>query len=157
MVNDKPFPRAQELVRNDQRPDGVIARPTARIANHMGVPFGEPGVFGGIKPGVHTGENREMATWRQWQGAFVPKSRGVLGVCRQYFIDDTHRLCLLYRVRGGEDLLRREPGTCLTLCALIPYPSMSMCCQLPVLRVVSVKIGSMVYVYLCDSAVGQLG
>jgi hypothetical protein len=82
MADDKPFPRAQEFVRNDQRPDGVIARTTARIANHMGVPFSEPGVFGWIKPGVHTGENRKMATWRQRQGAFVPKMRCVLGVCR---------------------------------------------------------------------------
>src|SRR5215475_505269 len=80
MVDDKPFPRAQEFVRNDQRPDGVIAGTTASIANHMGVPFGETGVFGWIKPGVHTGEKRKMATWRQRQVAFVPKSRGVLGV-----------------------------------------------------------------------------
>src|SRR5215510_8470179 len=108
MVDDKPFPRAQEFVRNDQRPDSVIARTTASIANHMGVPFGETGVFGGIKPGVHTSEDREMATWRQWKVAFIPKSRFVLGVCCQHFIEDAHRLCLLSRVRGGEDLLRRE-------------------------------------------------
>src|SRR5215475_1591887 len=98
MVDDKPFPRAQELVRKEQRPDGVIAGTTARIANHMGVPFGETGVFGWINPGVHTGENRKMATWRQRQVAFVPKSRCVSGVCRQHFIEDAHRLCLLYRV-----------------------------------------------------------
>src|SRR5262245_61788472 len=72
----------------------------------MGVPFGETGVFGGIKPGVHTSENREMATWRQRQVAFVPKRRGVLGVCRQHFSEDAHRLYPLYRVRGCEDLLR---------------------------------------------------
>src|SRR5215813_6449485 len=100
MVDDKPCSRAQEFVRNDQRPDSVIARTTASIANHMGVPFGETGVFGGIKPGVHTGENRKMAPWRQRQVAFVPKMRCVLGVCRQDFIEDrAHSLCPLYRVQ----------------------------------------------------------
>jgi hypothetical protein len=34
-------PRAEEVVGNDKRPDGIVARSTASITDYMGVAFGE--------------------------------------------------------------------------------------------------------------------
>ena len=48
----------------------------------MGVALGQPGVFGGVEAGVHTGEDGKMAARRQRQRAFVAEKLdiGLVGV-----------------------------------------------------------------------------
>ena len=70
MMNDEPFTRAEQFVRDDQRPYRVVGGAAAGIANHMRVPFGEASVFCRIEPGVHAGEDRELSGWRQGKFAF---------------------------------------------------------------------------------------
>src|SRR6516225_9827841 len=74
VVDDKPLAGAEEFVRDNQRPDGVIAGSTASITNHMGIAFGETGVFCWIESGIHTGEDREMAARGERQVVFVSEA-----------------------------------------------------------------------------------
>jgi hypothetical protein len=73
VVNYKPFSCAEELVRNHRRSNGIIARSTASIADHMSVAFGKTGVFCRIKTGIDAGADREVAARRQRQIALVPE------------------------------------------------------------------------------------
>jgi hypothetical protein len=110
VVDYKPFAGAKKFVGDDQRPDGVIARSTASITDHMGVAFGQTSVFCRIKAGIHTGKNREMPTWRQRQVAFVPEILGVFSVRSQHFIQDLGH-CLHSRFRDAFPiLLVRDSG-----------------------------------------------
>ena len=59
VVDDEPFLRAEQLVRDDERADRVVGRPAAGVADDMRVALGEPGVFGRIEARVHAGENGE--------------------------------------------------------------------------------------------------
>ena len=59
VVDDEPFTGAEQLVGDDERADGVVARPTTRIANHVRVAFGQAGILRRIQSGIHTGENGE--------------------------------------------------------------------------------------------------
>ncbi len=101
MMDHEPFGRAEQLVGNDQRPDGVIARPAAGVANDVGIAFGQPGVFCRVKSCVHTGEDREMTGRREREFALGSKTCGVLPVCPQDFIGDrAHLLALLSAPRS---------------------------------------------------------
>jgi hypothetical protein len=74
VMNDKPFLRAEELVRNDQRPYGVVSRAAARVADDMRVAFREASVFGRVEPGVHAGQDCESASRRQRQVALFAET-----------------------------------------------------------------------------------
>src|SRR5947209_13867381 len=102
-MNYKPFAGAEELVRDHQRSDGIVTRPTASIADHMGIAFDKTGVLRRIEAGIHTGQDREMATRRQRQIALVSEILGVLRVRSQHFIQNLgHCLYLLFQgLRAG--------------------------------------------------------
>ncbi len=73
VVDDEEFFGAEELVADDQRADGVVAGAAAGVANDVSVAFGEAGVFGGVKAGVHAGEDGEAAGRREGELALSPK------------------------------------------------------------------------------------
>jgi hypothetical protein len=81
VMNDKPFLRAEELVGNDKRPDGVVGCTAARVADDMRVALREAGVFGRVEPGVHAGQDCESTSRRQRQLALFaePPDVGLIG------------------------------------------------------------------------------
>jgi hypothetical protein len=70
MMNDEPFTRAEQFVRDDQRPYRIVGGATAGVANHMRIALREPGVFCRIEPSVHAGKDRELSGWRQGKFTF---------------------------------------------------------------------------------------
>jgi hypothetical protein len=77
MVDHEPFPGAEQLVGNHQRPDRVVARAAAGIADHMGIALREAGIFRRIETRIHAGENGEPAGRRHGQCGLVADARGV--------------------------------------------------------------------------------
>ena len=57
--------RSTPLPLKFQRPDGIVARAPAGIADHMGVAFRKPRVLRRIEARIHTREDREPAG--RWQ------------------------------------------------------------------------------------------
>ncbi len=80
VVDDEPLSGAEQLVRDHQRPDGIVARPSTGIADHVGVAFGQTCVLGRVEPRVHAGEDGEAARGRQREAALVAERLGVAGV-----------------------------------------------------------------------------
>src|SRR2546425_2398401 len=64
VMNDKELIRAEQLVRDDQGAERVIAGASSGIANDVGISLRESGVLGRIQTGVHTRENRKVT--RRW-------------------------------------------------------------------------------------------
>jgi hypothetical protein len=54
----------------------------------MGVPLGEAGVFGRIQPGIHAGEDGEMASRRHGQFTLAAKLTGVGCIGRENFFEN---------------------------------------------------------------------
>ena len=50
VVHDEPFLGVEQLMRNNQRANGIVRCSAARIADDVGVAFGQAGVFCGIEP-----------------------------------------------------------------------------------------------------------
>ena len=76
-MDDEPFAGAEQLGGDHERADCVIGRPAAGVADHMGVAFGEAGVFGGVEPGVHAGEDGETPRGRHGELALVAETGGI--------------------------------------------------------------------------------
>ena len=64
VVDDEPLLRAQQLVRDHEGPDGVVGRASPGVTDDVRIAFAEPGVLGGVQPGVHAGEDGEAARGR---------------------------------------------------------------------------------------------
>src|SRR5262249_61496441 len=96
-MNYKPFAGAEEFVGDYQRPDRVIACATASIADHMGVAFGQAGVFSRIKAGIHAGENGEVAARGEGQGGLFFGNIFVFWVWRPHLLPDLWYFFLLVR------------------------------------------------------------
>ncbi len=88
VMDDEPLIGAEQLVRDDQRADGVVAGAPAGVADHMRVAFRKPSIFGRIEPRVHAGQDREFTARRQGQLALFAEIRGVAGVGGGDFRDD---------------------------------------------------------------------
>jgi hypothetical protein len=88
VVNDEKLLRAQQLVRDHQRTDGVVAGPPTGVANHVGVALGQPGEMGRVEAGVHACQNGKLAARRQRQLGFAPERLGVLGVGGQNLVQN---------------------------------------------------------------------
>ena len=58
---------AEQLVGDDQRADGVVAGPTAGVADDVRVALAQAGVLGRVEPGVHARQDREPPGRRQRQ------------------------------------------------------------------------------------------
>src|SRR6202011_74444 len=58
---DEPLIGAEQLVRDDQRADRIIAGPPAGVADHVRISFPQAERLGGIDARVHAGEDRVLA------------------------------------------------------------------------------------------------
>src|SRR5580693_941324 len=85
MMDDKEFARSKQLVADDEGADRIVAGAAAGAANYVCIPFGEAGIFGGIEPRIHASENREAASWRQSQFAFLSEGRAIFPICLENF------------------------------------------------------------------------
>src|SRR5258706_13771866 len=63
VVHDEPFLGVEQLMGNNQPANSIVRCSAARIADDAGAAFGLAGVFCGIEPGVHAGEDGEAAVW----------------------------------------------------------------------------------------------
>ena len=88
VMNDEPFSGAEELVRNDERADCVIARPSARVTNDVGVAFAEARVLCRVQARIHARQNREPPSRREGQAALLAKVGGVRVVGGEDFIEN---------------------------------------------------------------------
>src|SRR5262249_34570849 len=91
MMNDEELLRAEELVGNDQRAEGVVTGAASRVANDVGIALRQPRVLGGIQPGVHAREDRKATRRRQRQLALLAEVCDVGHIRRQDFSKCSHR------------------------------------------------------------------
>ena len=69
--------RAEQLVRDHQRADGVVAGPAAGVADDVRVALAQPGVLGRVEAGIHAGQDGEAARGRQRELRLGAEGRGV--------------------------------------------------------------------------------
>jgi hypothetical protein len=65
-MDDHHLARAQQMLRDDERADGVGGAP-AGVADHVGVALLEPQEPRGVQPGIHAGDHRKPALRRARQ------------------------------------------------------------------------------------------
>jgi len=95
VMDHEPFVRPEQLVRDDQRADGVVACASAGVADDMRVPFPQAGVFGGIEPRIHAGEDGEAARRGHRQAGLVAEVFRVGLVRREHLVMHLgHRILL---------------------------------------------------------------
>ncbi len=94
VLDHEPFVRAEQLVRDDQRANRVVARASPGVSDHVGVALAQPRELGRIEPGVHAREDRECASRRLPELRPGAEVRGVLGICSQNLLENTHQLLL---------------------------------------------------------------
>ena len=88
VIDDHDLFGAQQIVRYDQRAQGVLRNDAARIADDVRVPrFQTQGA--NRKPRIHTGQDCELAlrTWGQFSQFMGAR---VYFVCCEDFVDDAH-------------------------------------------------------------------
>src|SRR6266850_5673111 len=85
MVNDEKFACSEKFITDDQRANGIVAGPTAGVADDVGIAFGETGILGGIEARVHAGENGEAARGRESEFAFFTEAGAVLLIGLEHF------------------------------------------------------------------------
>ena len=90
VVDHEPLGGAEELVRDHERTDGVVARPSSGVADHVGVALGQAGVLGRIEPGVHAGEDGETTGRRKGEGALGTEIGGIVGIGREHVRQNGH-------------------------------------------------------------------
>ena len=67
----------KSLCGDDQGADRVVGRPTARIADHVRVAFGEAGILGWVETRVHAGQDRELPRRGERQAALGAELAGI--------------------------------------------------------------------------------
>jgi hypothetical protein len=88
VIDDHDFLGAQQIMRYHQRAEGVFRNDAAGIADDVRVSrFQAQGA--NRKPGIHTGQDRELALRTRGQFAQFMGAR-VDFVCCEYFVDDAH-------------------------------------------------------------------
>ena len=90
VVDDEPLLRAEQLVRDHQRADRIVAGAAAGVADHVRVSLAQARVLGGIEPRVHAGEDREPAGRWQSELALGSERCGVLLVGGQDLVENGH-------------------------------------------------------------------
>jgi hypothetical protein len=80
MVNNEPLFRTEELVRDDKGSNGIITGSAPSVSDDMRIPFGQPGELRGVKPGIHTSQNRKLPLGRKRQLALLFKSRDIVAI-----------------------------------------------------------------------------
>ena len=94
VVDDEPLARAEQLVRDHQRADGVVAGTAAGIADHVGVALREPGEFGRVKAGIHAGEDGKAARRRHRQFGPVAELVRIAPVRGHHLVQDLAHVAL---------------------------------------------------------------
>src|SRR6516164_7173111 len=87
-MNDEPFARAEQLVRDDQGSDRVVGGAASGVSNDMRVAFRKSRIFRGIEPRVHEGEDCELSSWRQGELPFLSKLADIDLIGRDDLVDD---------------------------------------------------------------------
>src|SRR5206468_4355293 len=107
----EPFTGAKQLVGDHQRPNRVFAGPASRIADHVGVAFGEPGKLRGIEARVHASQDGEAASGRKRQSGPVAEAGSVLLVRDEYILQYGAHVPYLLWVETNKPQLpcEREP------------------------------------------------
>ena len=59
VMDDEPFPRSQQFIRNHQGTNGVFTGASAGVAYHVGVALRQTGVFGRVQARIHASQNGE--------------------------------------------------------------------------------------------------
>ena len=99
VIDDHDFLGAQEIVRYDQRAQGVLRHDTARVADNMSVSrFQTQGT--NRKAGIHTGQDGELAFGSRGQFAQFMGAR-VDFVGGEDFVDDAHGQNSLAKPKRG--------------------------------------------------------
>jgi hypothetical protein len=88
VVDDEPLVGPEQLVRDDERADRVVARAASGVADHVRVALGQPGELRRIDPRVHAREDREATRGRHCELALVAEAGGVLLVGTKHLVAD---------------------------------------------------------------------
>ena len=88
LVVSRLLPRAEQLVRDHERADRVVAAPAAGVADHVRVTLGEAGKLRRIEPRVHAGQHREAPRRRHRETALVAERLAVAGVGVKHLLDE---------------------------------------------------------------------
>ena len=81
---------SEQLVRDDQRPNRVVACPPSRVSDHVCVAFAEARVLRGIESGVHAREDRKPTRRWERQRSLPAELVGVRLVRGQHLIENRH-------------------------------------------------------------------
>ena len=90
VVDHEPLVRSEQLVRDDERPYGVVARAAAGVPDDVGITLAQAGVLRRVQPRVHAGKDREPSRRRQCQTALVAEPACVLLVCAEHLVANRH-------------------------------------------------------------------
>ena len=60
-MNHKPLVRAEQLVGDNKRADGIIAGPTTSIPDHVRIALCQTSKLGWVKPRIHAGQDGKAA------------------------------------------------------------------------------------------------
>src|SRR5262245_20431867 len=71
VMDHKPLVRAEQLVGDNKRADGIIAGPTTSIADHVRITLRQASKFGGVESCMHAGQYCKMASRRHGETALV--------------------------------------------------------------------------------------
>ena len=81
-MDHEPFQRSEQLMRDHQRTDGVVARSASGVADYMRIAFGKARVFCRIESRVHAGQDRKPPRGRQRELSLFSKSVDIFGIGR---------------------------------------------------------------------------
>jgi hypothetical protein len=90
VVDENDLVGAEQTLADDQRPDLVVGDDSARIANHVGVAFGQAQQSERVQPCIHTGDDRYVEPRRHRQPALVKANFVGAGILEQV-IGNAHR------------------------------------------------------------------
>src|SRR5262245_29233016 len=143
MTNHARVPRSLYEMTSDRMASSLARPPALRIT--WASPSARPAYLAGSS---RASIQVRIAKWRPGGNGKLPLSPNVAAYWA-FAASTSSRMLIAFTPCTAFEVVRT--------CYERQYPSMSMCCQLSVLRVGSVRIGSVVYVCLCGLAVGQLG
>ena len=97
-MNHEKFTGAEQLVADNQRTNGIVCRPSTRVADDVCVTLFETCKFCGVEPRVHAGENREVSGRGYGKIRFIAKVGAVIWVRVENLRQNlTHLLSPLFR------------------------------------------------------------
>ena len=89
VIDDDEFLRAEKLVRNDERAQGVLGDDPSGIANDVGIPSFQAQNLRDDEPGIHACDNHQLASWREGKVSKIKAAR-VRFVSLKDFVRNAH-------------------------------------------------------------------